>query len=106
MGDLARRTATAQSSVSEVVARLARKGLVVRARSIDDHRRVEISLSDAGRGLLARAPETIQERLLAAFARLTSDRQRQAADALQAWISEAGLGGIAATMFFEPTRDK
>jgi DNA-binding MarR family transcriptional regulator len=68
--ELARRTATAQSSVSEVVARLAARGLVERRRSEADHRRSEISLSDEGRALFARVSETVQQRLLHALARL------------------------------------
>jgi DNA-binding MarR family transcriptional regulator len=102
VGELAQRTATAQSSVSEVIARLDTRGLISRARSTEDRRRTEISLSEAGRALLMRSPETIQERLLAAFGRLPVDRQRQTADGLRAWISAAGLSEVPATMFFEP----
>lgn len=102
IGELAERTATAQSSVSAVVARLASRGLIVRGTSSVDRRRAAIILSDDGRAALANAPETIQERLLSAFRRLSSERQRQAADALDEWISAAGLGHVAPTMFFEP----
>lgn len=102
VSDLARRTATAQSSVSEVLARLMRRGLITRTRSAVDHRCAEIALSAAGRELLTQAPETVQERLLIAFRRLSTNRQREVADGLSAWIGEARLGDIDATMFFEP----
>jgi len=91
VGELARRTATAQSSVSEVIARLAARGLVNRGRSSEDRRRAEISLSEAGRAILTRSSETVHERLLAAFGRLPIDRQHQAADGLRAWVRAAGL---------------
>jgi DNA-binding MarR family transcriptional regulator len=103
VGDLARYTATAQSSVSEVVARLLARGLVSRRPSAIDRRRAELSLSETGRALLANAPETIQERLLGAFGRLRAEQQQQIAYGLQTWITEAGLGTIAPTMFFEPS---
>ncbi|MGZ7033247.1 MAG: MarR family winged helix-turn-helix transcriptional regulator [Thermoanaerobaculia bacterium] len=59
VGELAQRTATAQSSVSEVIARLAARGLISRDRSTEDRRRTELSLSEAGRALLMRSPETV-----------------------------------------------
>ena len=102
IGQLASRTATCQSSVSEVVARLASHDLVVRDRSTTDRRRASITLTRSGRALLARSPETVQERLLSAFQRLTSDRQELIADGLEEWIREAGLSDVATSMFFEP----
>lgn len=103
IGQLAERTATAQSSVSAVVARLASRGLIVRGTSDADRRRAAITLSDEGRIALANAPETIQERLLAAFQSLPSERQYAIAEGMDEWISAAGLGHVAPTMFFEPS---
>jgi DNA-binding MarR family transcriptional regulator len=102
IGELAACTATAQSSVSAVVARLATRGLVVRGTSVADRRRAAVTLSDQGLIALANAPETIQEHLLAAFRQLSEERQRAIAAGLDEWISAAGLGHIAPTMFFEP----
>src|SRR5512146_990429 len=53
IGELAERTATAQSSVSAVVARLASRGLIVRGTSTGDLRRTAITLSADGRAALA-----------------------------------------------------
>ena len=102
IGELAERTATAQSSVSAVVARLASRGLIVRGTSAADRRRAAIRLSDDGRATLERAPETIQERLLAAFRLLPAERQLAVANGMDEWITAAGLGHVAPTMFFEP----
>lgn len=102
VGELAERTATAQSSVSEVVARLGANGLVERGRDDHDRRRAAISLSDAGRDLLGRAPETVQERLLGGFQRLHPAMQLRLADALSEWVSASGLREVTPTMFFEP----
>ena len=102
IGEIARRTVTAQSSVSEVVARLVERGLATRRTSSEDHRRAEVALTPAGRALLGEAPETVQERLLAAFRRLAPETQVTLGDGMRAWIAEAGLSEVAATMFFEP----
>jgi DNA-binding MarR family transcriptional regulator len=77
--------------------------VITQRRSAVDRRRTEISLSDAGRGLLERVPETVQERLIAAFRRLSAERQREAAKLLRGWIDDAGLGDVGVMMFFEPT---
>lgn len=105
ISELAHRTATGQSSVSEVVARLAAQGLVLRGRSSSDRRRAAITLSTAGRDLLRRAPEAVQEHLLSAFRGLPAREQRQIALGLREWTSASGLDSITATMFFEPHFD-
>ena len=56
VNELADRTYTHQSSVSVVVRRLVEQGLVARRRASDDGRRRELSLTAAGRRLVARAP--------------------------------------------------
>src|SRR3954465_5527311 len=70
LNELAQRTHTHQSSVSVVVTKLARRGLVARARAAADGRRLEITLTPAGRAVLGRAPAAAQERLIAALALL------------------------------------
>lgn len=103
VGELARRTATAQSSVSEVVTRLATRGLLQRRPSTEDRRRTEVTLTEQGRALLSRAPETVQERMISAFRRLPPARQRLLAEGMSEWVAAAGLAGVTPTMFFEPT---
>src|ERR1700722_10124151 len=55
--ELASRTATDQSSVSVVVSRLVQCGLVARAASKADARRVEIRVTARGRAILRPPPE-------------------------------------------------
>jgi DNA-binding MarR family transcriptional regulator len=102
VSELARRTATAQSSVSEVLTRLGARGLVTRTRPPVDRRRTEIALSEAGHALLTRSRESVQERLVTAFQRLSVERQRVTAESMSTWIEEAGMGDVPASMFFEP----
>ena len=70
VNELAVRTATDQSSASVVVSRLVARGHVKRAPSKIDRRRVELSLTPAGRALLAKAPEAAQDRLLHGLSQL------------------------------------
>lgn len=100
--ELAQRTATSQSSVSEVVSRLAARGLVIRGQSEGDRRRAAITLTPEGTALLASSAETVQERMIAAFRRLPPARQAALASTLGEWIAESGMGDLEATMFFEP----
>ena len=102
LGDIARRTRTTQSSVSEVVARLVKRALVLREPSASDRRRAALTLTPAGRALVSTAPETVQERLVAGFGRLDPASQRALAECVEAWLAASGLTDVAATFFFEP----
>jgi DNA-binding MarR family transcriptional regulator len=102
LGDLARRARTTPSSVSEVVARLVKRGLVARNASATDRRRAVFTLMPAGRALLATAPETVQERLVAGFGRLPPTMQRAVAESVERWLAASGLAAVAPTFFFEP----
>ena len=101
LSDLAARTRTTQSSISDVVARLVRNGLVSRAPSSRDRRRAVLSLTAAGEALLANAPETIQERLLRGLESLDEQTRRTMADSLESWLTASGLDDVAPTLFFE-----
>lgn len=101
MSELAHRTHTTQSSVSEVVGRLAVAGLVERRPGSADRRRAELSLTPAGRELLRRAPDTVQERLLGGLSRLPEWQRQALAESMNAWLRESGLASLTPTMFLE-----
>jgi DNA-binding MarR family transcriptional regulator len=67
INQLAARTYTHQSSVSTVVAKLTRNHLVTRSHSPADARKVVISLTSAGKGMLRRSPTTAQGRIVTAL---------------------------------------
>jgi DNA-binding MarR family transcriptional regulator len=100
IGELALRTHTDQSSVSVVVARLARRGLVTRAESRADGRRAEVRLTVAGRALLRRSPESTQTRLIGALKGLPRERRQQLGHTLGDLVRAMGLSGEP-SMFFE-----
>jgi MarR family transcriptional regulator, organic hydroperoxide resistance regulator len=99
--DLAHRTRTTQSSVSEVVSRLVKRELVSRRTSDTDRRRTELSLTPAGDAVLKRSPETVQEKLVAGFATLSETERRRIAEGMEAWIAASALGDVEPVLFFE-----
>lgn len=101
LGELASRTRTSPSSVSEVAAALVKRGLVVRGRADDDHRRAEFRLTSEGSELLGHAPVSVQEQLVAGFERLPPEEQRVLREGMEAWLEASGLSDVPATMFFE-----
>jgi MarR family transcriptional regulator, organic hydroperoxide resistance regulator len=101
LSDIAARTRTTQSTVSEVVGGLVRRGLVSRQASARDRRRAELSLTAAGDAVLARTPETVQERLIAGFGSLGERERRALADGLEAWLAASSLDGVAPVLFFD-----
>ena len=88
VNDLAASTFTHQSSVSVVVHRLVSQKLVAKVPSHDDRRRVRLALTDAGRAVLRRSPEPVQERLIAGIAGLPAG-QREALIAALTSIADA-----------------
>ena len=84
-----------------VVSRLVDGGLVTRARSRSDRRRVELNLTAAGMAAARRAPRLAQERLIAAVDRLPPLARRGLAMGLSQLVGHLGLGEQPPPMFFE-----
>jgi DNA-binding MarR family transcriptional regulator len=101
LGEIAARTATDQSSVSVVVARLVARGLVSRRRSREDGRRLEISLTARGRRLLRRSPGLVQHRLVDAVRKLPGRERLRLARDLDRMVRAMGHGERVPPMFFE-----
>ena len=101
LADVARRTLTRQSSVSEVVAKLVAGGFVARAVAATDRRRATLTLTPAGERIALRAPETLQDRLVDGFHSLPSETGTALARGLAAWLAASGLGDVPPTMFGE-----
>jgi DNA-binding MarR family transcriptional regulator len=100
LAELATRTHTAQSSVSEVVSSLVAAGLVTRVASVEDRRCASLTLTAAGCALVERAATSLQERLIGALERLTDGDRTRLAQALESWLAAAGLEGLPPSMFF------
>jgi DNA-binding MarR family transcriptional regulator len=101
LNELAERTLTHQSSVSVVVQRLVDRGLVSRVRSEQDARRIELSLTRAGRGLLGKSPQAAQDQIIDAVQRLAEKDRKALARTIGLLIGELGLDEEPALMLFE-----
>jgi len=73
---LARSIAVSQATMTRIIDRLERAGLVRREKSSTDKRIVNISLTDAGRTKLESAPEPLQEEFLREFRKLEDWEQK------------------------------
>jgi DNA-binding MarR family transcriptional regulator len=104
MNGLAARTHTHQSSASTVASRLVDAGYIRRARSGDDGRSVELSLTAKGRRLAGRSPGLAQDRLVRGIEQLTTARRRALALALADLTHAMDAAGAAPSMFFEDGR--
>jgi DNA-binding MarR family transcriptional regulator len=83
LNDLADWTETDQSSVSVVVRKLVQKQLVLKRTCDEDRRRLEITLSAAGRKLAEAAPQPVQERLMARMSALSPEERDQLSKLLE-----------------------
>jgi DNA-binding MarR family transcriptional regulator len=99
---LADRTLTDQSSVSVVVSRLVNAGYIARRTSPSDGRRTELTLNEAGRSVLRRAPELAQTRLVTALRAVPPAQLRVAASVLATVAGALGASSLPPPMFFEP----
>lgn len=91
INDLAERTATDQSTVSVVVAKLIEKGFVTRERSEHDARRLELTLTAKGYLVLRRLPPPIQWSIIEGVQRLPRARARMLAQSLREICSVLGV---------------
>ncbi len=101
INDLAERTATDQSTVSVVVNKLVRRGLVDRTRAESDARRVELELTARGKQLVRKLPPPIQQALLNGVRALPAATVRQFADTLELIVDRIGVEEEHPPMFFE-----
>ncbi len=72
--ELAKKVNLSESTVIGIVDRLEAKQYVARERSKDDRRKVYLSLTDAGQGILNATPSLLQDKLSSALAELDIDR--------------------------------
>jgi len=81
MNELARRTMTSASSVSEVITRLVSQGLVSRTRCDDDGRSVRLALTESGRAALIEAPAP-EDEVLSGLDKLAAGERKQLSELL------------------------
>ncbi len=70
VSELARTISLSQGTVTDIIQRLEKKGLIIKTRSSRDKRRVLITLSDKCRHILDLAPPPLQEAFVKSFTQL------------------------------------
>lgn len=83
VGDLAKRATLSQATVTDILARLEKRGLVTRRKSRQDRRRVVVSVTAQGQELARTAPPLLQERFVERLAKLQYWEQTQILSSLQ-----------------------
>jgi DNA-binding MarR family transcriptional regulator len=101
VNDLAALAKTTQSTVSIVLSRLEKKGLVKRTRSPVDRRSVVLQLTASGKRLLRRAPRPATSEVLQALGRLSKEELTAVSRGLSALGRELGFAVKPPSMLFE-----
>jgi DNA-binding MarR family transcriptional regulator len=83
VSELAHAVNLSQATLTGILDRLDRKGLVERVRSTEDRRKVIVSSTDAAETLIAQAPPLLQEHFTHAFSGLPEWEQTQILSSLQ-----------------------
>jgi len=110
-GVIAARARLTNATVTALIDRLESKALVVRKRDAVDRRRIYVSLTDAGRALLANSPDPLQTQFTHRFDALKDWEQASLVSSLQriAELLDAEALDAAAILEFgplDPTTDK
>jgi DNA-binding MarR family transcriptional regulator len=96
-GDLSRALNLSQATVTDILNRLERRGLVLRVRSCIDKRRVFVAATEQARELLKNAPPLLQEQFLARLRGLADWEQTLLLSSLQRIAGMMDAGDIDAS---------
>jgi len=94
VSEIARQMFLHPATVVGILDRLEGKGLVVRTRSTEDRRVVEVALTGQGREVVASAPEVAQLRLIKGLAELPDDAFRTVAEGMEQIVRLLGAEDI------------
>ena len=97
VSELASEAPLSQATVTGILDRLERRGLVVRRRGEQDKRKVLVRLTDAGRDALAGAPPLLQEHFTARLAELKDWERTQILSSLQRVVAMMEAEDLSAT---------
>jgi len=102
IGELTRAVHLSQATVTGILDRLQRRGLIQRRRGEADKRKVHVWLTEAGREALRRSPPLLHENFLEAFGRLQDWEQTQILSALQRVVAMMEAETIEAAPILTP----
>jgi DNA-binding MarR family transcriptional regulator len=82
-GELATQVSLSQGTVTDILNRLEKRGLIIRNRDTEDRRRVLVEATDAALSLLEQSPPLLQESFAERFSNLQDWEQTQLLASLQ-----------------------
>jgi len=82
-GELASRVSLSQGTVTDILNRLEKRGLIMRLRDTSDRRRVLVEVTQQGLAVLEESPPLLQERFIQRFGELEEWEQTQLLASLQ-----------------------
>jgi DNA-binding MarR family transcriptional regulator len=82
-GELASRVSLSQGTVTDILNRLEKRGLITRLRDTTDRRRVLVEVTQQGLAVLKESPPLLQERFIQRFGQLEEWEQTQLLASLQ-----------------------
>jgi len=101
VGALAREISLSQATVTTIIDRLEKRGLVYRERSQQDKRRVYVHLTNEGRDMLEKAPTPMQSHFVQRFKELPDWHQNMILSSLQRVAEMMDAGSIDASPFLD-----
>jgi DNA-binding MarR family transcriptional regulator len=90
VSDLAQRMYLRPATVVGILDRLETKGLVLRTRSKEDRRAVDLNLTDLGKELAKKAPEVAQVMLVKGLNELTDEQYSTVEDGMKLMVKMLG----------------
>lgn len=94
VSELARRMFLHPATVVGILDRLEQKELIMRIRSKEDRRAVDLYLTDLGKRVVADAPEVTQTMLIDGLGRLTDDQLRCVSEGMKLMVRILGAKDI------------
>jgi len=82
-GEIARAVSLSQATVTGILERMEKRGLLARQRSASDKRRIMVRITESGKTVLKEAPPLMQEAFIERFASLQDWEQNMILSALQ-----------------------
>ena len=86
-GEIAKAISLSQATVTGVLDRLEKRGFVLRQRDALDRRRINVSISEAGKALLEKSPPMMQQDFIQNFTHLQEWEQTMILASLQRLVS-------------------
>jgi DNA-binding MarR family transcriptional regulator len=93
-GQISTHVSLSQGTVTSILDRLEKHGLIERYRSLTDRRVVHARLTAAGRAVLRKGPALLHERFIEAFAGLSRARQNEIVTTLNDVAEMMGAGDL------------